>query len=177
MKSSLHSLIHFLPFLLNYLLRLPSPELDPILDNNWLKLTLLQLNSLNFWQKLTLINWTLSTSDNNWLKLTLLQLKSLKFWQKLTLLNWTISTSDKNWLLLIELSQLLTTTDSSELNSLNFWQQLTLLNWTLSTSDNNWLFWTELLRVPYMNHLFTPYLNCLHCKIGKAILATGRGSP
>jgi hypothetical protein len=29
MKSSLHSLIHFLPFLLDYL-RLPSPELDPI---------------------------------------------------------------------------------------------------------------------------------------------------
>jgi hypothetical protein len=30
MKTSFHSLIHFLPFLLNYL-RLPSPELDPIL--------------------------------------------------------------------------------------------------------------------------------------------------
>jgi hypothetical protein len=31
--KSLHSLIHFLPFLLKYLL-LPSPELDPILDNS-----------------------------------------------------------------------------------------------------------------------------------------------
>jgi hypothetical protein len=48
MKSSLHSPIPSLPFLLNHL-RLPSPELDPILDNS-LKLTLLQLNSLNFWQ-------------------------------------------------------------------------------------------------------------------------------
>jgi hypothetical protein len=31
-KSSLHSLTDFLPFLLNHL-RLPSPELDPVLDN------------------------------------------------------------------------------------------------------------------------------------------------
>jgi hypothetical protein len=45
-KSSLHCLIPFFPFLLNHL-RLPSPELDPILDKNS---TLLQLNSLNFWQ-------------------------------------------------------------------------------------------------------------------------------
>jgi hypothetical protein len=29
MKSSMHSLIHFLPF------RLPSPELDPVIDNNF----------------------------------------------------------------------------------------------------------------------------------------------
>jgi hypothetical protein len=36
MKSSLHSLINFLPFLLIHL-RLPSPELDPFLDNNSLK--------------------------------------------------------------------------------------------------------------------------------------------
>jgi hypothetical protein len=33
MQYSFHSLINFLPFLLNYL-RLPSPELDPILDTN-----------------------------------------------------------------------------------------------------------------------------------------------
>jgi hypothetical protein len=33
MKSSLHSLIHFFPFLLNHL-QLPSPELDPILSNS-----------------------------------------------------------------------------------------------------------------------------------------------
>jgi hypothetical protein len=33
MKSSLHSLIHFLPFILNQL-QLPSPELDAILDNS-----------------------------------------------------------------------------------------------------------------------------------------------
>jgi hypothetical protein len=33
MKSSLHSLIHFLPFILNHS-RLPSPELDPILFLN-----------------------------------------------------------------------------------------------------------------------------------------------
>jgi hypothetical protein len=33
MKSSLHSPNYFLPFLLNQL-RLPSPELDPVLDNN-----------------------------------------------------------------------------------------------------------------------------------------------
>jgi hypothetical protein len=33
MKCSFHSLIHFLPFLLNHL-RLPSPELDSILDNS-----------------------------------------------------------------------------------------------------------------------------------------------
>jgi hypothetical protein len=52
-KSSLHSLIHFLPFLLNHL-GLLSPELDPNLDNNSLKWTLLQLNSLNLWQQLTL---------------------------------------------------------------------------------------------------------------------------
>jgi hypothetical protein len=51
MKSSFHSLISFLPFLLNHL-RLPSPELDPVLDNNSVKWTLLQLNSLNFWQQL-----------------------------------------------------------------------------------------------------------------------------
>jgi hypothetical protein len=51
-KSSLHRLILSLPFLLNHL-GLTSPELDPILDNNSLKLTLLQLNSLNFWQKIS----------------------------------------------------------------------------------------------------------------------------
>jgi hypothetical protein len=33
MKSSLHRLIPFLPFLLSHL-QLPSPELDPILDNS-----------------------------------------------------------------------------------------------------------------------------------------------
>jgi hypothetical protein len=33
MKFSLHSLIHFLPFLVNHL-RVPSPEFDQILDNN-----------------------------------------------------------------------------------------------------------------------------------------------
>jgi hypothetical protein len=33
MKSSCRSLIPFLPFLLNHF-RLPSPELDPILDNS-----------------------------------------------------------------------------------------------------------------------------------------------
>jgi hypothetical protein len=49
MKFSLHSLIHFL----SYHLRLPSPEFHPILDNNWLKWSLLQVNSLNFWQQLT----------------------------------------------------------------------------------------------------------------------------
>jgi hypothetical protein len=48
MKSSFHTLVPFVSFLLNNL-RLPSPELDQILDN-WLKWTLLQLNSLNFWQ-------------------------------------------------------------------------------------------------------------------------------
>jgi hypothetical protein len=42
MKSSCHSLIPFLPFLLSRL-RLPSPELDLVIDNI----------SLNFWQKLT----------------------------------------------------------------------------------------------------------------------------
>jgi hypothetical protein len=36
MKSSLHPIIPFLPLLLTQLL-LPSPELDPILDNNSLK--------------------------------------------------------------------------------------------------------------------------------------------
>jgi hypothetical protein len=36
MKSSLHSLIHFLPLLLNHR-RLPSSELDPILAKNFLK--------------------------------------------------------------------------------------------------------------------------------------------
>jgi hypothetical protein len=35
-KSYLHSLINFWPFLLNHL-RLPSPELDPIIDSNSLK--------------------------------------------------------------------------------------------------------------------------------------------
>jgi hypothetical protein len=44
MKSSHHSLIPFLPFLLNDL-RLPYSELKPVLDNSWLKWTLLQLNS------------------------------------------------------------------------------------------------------------------------------------
>jgi hypothetical protein len=44
MKSSCHNLITFLPFLLNHL-ELPFPEPDPILDNNSLKWTLLQLNS------------------------------------------------------------------------------------------------------------------------------------
>jgi hypothetical protein len=39
-----HHLIPSLPFLLNRL-RLPSLELDPLLDDNWLKWTLLQLNS------------------------------------------------------------------------------------------------------------------------------------
>jgi hypothetical protein len=48
MTSSFHSLIPFLPFLLSYL-GLPSPELDPVLDNS-LKWTRLQLNSLDFWQ-------------------------------------------------------------------------------------------------------------------------------
>jgi hypothetical protein len=33
MKSSMHSLIHFLQLLLAHL-RLPSPELDPVLDNS-----------------------------------------------------------------------------------------------------------------------------------------------
>jgi hypothetical protein len=51
MKSSCHSLVHFLPFLLNHL-GLPSSGLDQVLDNS-LKWTLLQLHSLNFWQKLT----------------------------------------------------------------------------------------------------------------------------
>jgi hypothetical protein len=37
MKSSFHSLISFLPFLLNHL-RLPSPELNPFLDNNYCSL-------------------------------------------------------------------------------------------------------------------------------------------
>jgi hypothetical protein len=44
MKTSFHSLIHFLPFLLNHL-RLPSPELDPILDNNEIKLPSLSLHN------------------------------------------------------------------------------------------------------------------------------------
>jgi hypothetical protein len=47
MKSSLHSLIPSLPFLLNHP-GLPFPELDPVLDNNEL-----------------FFNWTLSASDNN----------------------------------------------------------------------------------------------------------------
>jgi hypothetical protein len=51
MKSSCHSLIPFLLFLLSHL-RLPSPELDPFLNNNWLNWTLLQVNSLNFWRQL-----------------------------------------------------------------------------------------------------------------------------
>jgi hypothetical protein len=51
-KPCFHSLIPFLPFLLNHI-RLPSPELDPFLDNNWLKWTLLQPNSLRSWQQLT----------------------------------------------------------------------------------------------------------------------------
>jgi hypothetical protein len=45
MKSSLHRIIPFLPFLLSHL-RLPSPELDPFLNNS-LKWTLLQLKALN----------------------------------------------------------------------------------------------------------------------------------
>jgi hypothetical protein len=32
-SSSFHNVIHFLPFFLNHL-RLPSPELEPILDNS-----------------------------------------------------------------------------------------------------------------------------------------------
>jgi hypothetical protein len=54
MKSTFHSLIPFLPFLLIHL-RLSSPKLNPIHGNNFLKWTLLQLNSLNFWQHLTLL--------------------------------------------------------------------------------------------------------------------------
>jgi hypothetical protein len=54
MKFSWHSLIPFLPFLLNCL-RLPSPELDLFLDNHSFKWTLLQLNSLNFWQLTALL--------------------------------------------------------------------------------------------------------------------------
>jgi hypothetical protein len=49
MKSSLHSLIYFLSYLL-YHLRLPSPELGQILDNNSLKRILLQPKALNFCQ-------------------------------------------------------------------------------------------------------------------------------
>jgi hypothetical protein len=57
MKSSLHRLIPFLPFLLNRL-RLSSPELYQILYNSF-KWTLLQLNSLSFRQQLTPLNWIL----------------------------------------------------------------------------------------------------------------------
>jgi hypothetical protein len=52
MKSSCYSVIPFLPFLLNHL-RLPTPELDTILDN-WLEWTLLQPKYLKFWQQLIL---------------------------------------------------------------------------------------------------------------------------
>jgi hypothetical protein len=48
MKSTSHSLIHFLPF----------PELYRILDKNSLRLTLLQLKSLNFRRQLTVLSWT-----------------------------------------------------------------------------------------------------------------------
>jgi hypothetical protein len=54
MRPSFHRLIPFLPFLLNPL-RLPSPERDKY----WLKWTILEPNSLNFWQQLTLLSWTL----------------------------------------------------------------------------------------------------------------------
>jgi hypothetical protein len=43
MTSYCHSLIPFLPFLLNHI-RLPSPELDPIIDN-WLKRPYLSLHN------------------------------------------------------------------------------------------------------------------------------------
>jgi hypothetical protein len=52
-KSFLHNLIHFLPFLHSHL-RLPFPELDQVLDNNSLKWTLLHLISLSFWQQMLL---------------------------------------------------------------------------------------------------------------------------
>jgi hypothetical protein len=45
MKSSFHSLIHFLPFLLHHL-RLQSPELDQIPENNELKTTFVSLDHL-----------------------------------------------------------------------------------------------------------------------------------
>jgi hypothetical protein len=56
-KSSSRGLISFLPFLLIHL-RLPSSELHPILDSS-LKWTLLQLNSFNSWQQLTLLSFML----------------------------------------------------------------------------------------------------------------------
>jgi hypothetical protein len=53
-KFSFRNLIPFLPFLLIHLI-LPSPELNPFLESNSLKWTLLQLNSLNFSHQLTQI--------------------------------------------------------------------------------------------------------------------------
>jgi hypothetical protein len=50
MKFYFHSLTDLLPFHLNQF-RLSSPELNPVLGN-YLKWTLLQLKSLNFWQLL-----------------------------------------------------------------------------------------------------------------------------
>jgi hypothetical protein len=66
MKSPFHSLIPFLPSLLNHL-RLSSPEHHPILDSNWLKLTLLQLDSLKFWQLTApLINFFFNSRSGVW---------------------------------------------------------------------------------------------------------------
>jgi hypothetical protein len=49
MKSSLHSLILFLSFLLNHLSP-PPPKLDPFIDNNATETNSSSTNSLNFWQ-------------------------------------------------------------------------------------------------------------------------------
>jgi hypothetical protein len=55
MKSSLHSPIHFLPFLLSYLGR-PYSQLDPFLDKNSLK--------INFSSKLSQLLTTNSSQTN-----------------------------------------------------------------------------------------------------------------
>jgi hypothetical protein len=56
-KSSFHGLIHFLSFLSNHL-PMPSPEFDPILENNWLKRLSLPLynHSARTTQKSSLYN-------------------------------------------------------------------------------------------------------------------------
>jgi hypothetical protein len=57
MKSSSHGLTHFLSLLLNHL-RLPSPKLDPLLDNS----TQMNSSSAEFSQRLTATNRYLGTS-------------------------------------------------------------------------------------------------------------------
>jgi hypothetical protein len=57
MKPSLHSIISFLPVLLNHL-RLPSPELNPVLDNN----SQMNSSSTELSQLLTAADCSLGTS-------------------------------------------------------------------------------------------------------------------